>query len=70
MAWRHGRGRIITPEFIRLSGSKDELLERVRIRCGLDEGFRRRFDGARISAFRLDDSILIRARLEDMRRSL
>lgn len=53
-----------------MSGSNVEVLERVRIRCGMDERFRRRFDGYWISAMRINDAVPVHARIELMRKHL
>lgn len=62
MAVAHRAGRFVrlTPRYIRPSGTRDELLDRVRLRCGMDPEFAARFDGWQVYAVRFDDCVFVK----------
>ena len=59
MVFRYGQWVQLHPRYFPISGSRDECLDRVRIKRGADPKFRRRWRGWRAVAVRYDDSVLI-----------
>lgn len=59
VAQRYGKWVPMHPKHFPVSGSRNEVLDRVYIRAGQDHAFRRKWRGWQFMAVRFDDSVIL-----------
>ena len=67
VAHKSGKWVPLTPEIFPISGTREEALERIRLKAGSSRRFRKGFDGWWLHAVRFDDGVRISNEVSGMR---